>query len=174
MERSDIVAQRINFLRKIKCFREEGRDIVYTDETYVNAGHTVSKCWQTNQMGLLLPFNKGERMILLHAGSKNGFISGAKLVFKAKSTTGDYHSEMNIELQEMASRKTSTIYSQILLLSWIMQPITMSSKTSAQQLHLERLLYKNGYPGTAFLTPQTCLRLNFSNCAKEIRLHQCM
>ena len=66
------------------------------------------------------------------------------------------------------------IYSQILLLSWIMQPITMSSKTSAQQLHLERLLYKNGYPGTTLLTPQTCLRLNFSNCAKEIRLHQCM
>ena len=97
MERSDIVAQRINFLRKIKCFREEGRDIVYTDETYVNAGHTVSKCWQTNQIGLSVPFNKGERMILLHAGSKNGFISGAKLVFKAKSTTGDYHSEMNFE-----------------------------------------------------------------------------
>lgn len=97
MERTDIVAQRINFLRKIKCFREEGRDIVYTDETYVNAGHTVSKCWQTNQIGLSVPFNKGERMILVHAGSKNGFISGAKLVFKAKSTTGDYHNEMNFE-----------------------------------------------------------------------------
>ena len=31
MERNDIVVARINFLRKIKTFREEGRTIVYTD-----------------------------------------------------------------------------------------------------------------------------------------------
>ena len=37
MERSDIVAQRINFLRQMKKYREEGREIVYTDESYVNA-----------------------------------------------------------------------------------------------------------------------------------------
>ena len=33
-ERSNIVAQRINFLRQIKEYREKGRDIVYTDESY--------------------------------------------------------------------------------------------------------------------------------------------
>ena len=44
MERSDIVAQRINFLCKMKKYREEGGDIVYTDESYVNAGHAVTRC----------------------------------------------------------------------------------------------------------------------------------
>ena len=96
MKRSDVVAQRINFLRRIKQFREEGRHIVYMDETYVNAGHTVSTGWQSDDIGLNIPFNKGERLIIVHAGTEDGFIPGAKLVFKAGST-GDYHQEMNFE-----------------------------------------------------------------------------
>ena len=87
MERSDVVAQRINFLRQIKKYRDEGRHIVYTDETYVNTGHTVSKSWQSDEIGLNVPFNKGERMIIVHAGSKDGFIPGAKVVFKTGSST---------------------------------------------------------------------------------------
>ena len=51
MERSDIVAQRINFLRQMKKYREKGRDIVYTDESYVNVGHAVTRCWQTDAIG---------------------------------------------------------------------------------------------------------------------------
>ena len=34
-------------------------------------------------------------MIVLHAGNKHGFVPGGKLVFKAGSSDGDYHSEMN-------------------------------------------------------------------------------
>ena len=99
MERSDVVAQRINFPLQIKKYRDEGRHIVYTDETYVNGGHTVSKSWQSDEIGLNVPFNKGERMIIVHAGSKDGFIPGAKVhvVYKAGSSTGDYHKEMNFE-----------------------------------------------------------------------------
>ena len=97
MERSDIVAQRINFLRQMKKYREKGRDIVYTDESYVNVGHAVTRCWQTDAIGLTAPISKGERMIIVHAGTMNGFISGTKLVYKAGSSTGDYHHEMNFE-----------------------------------------------------------------------------
>ena len=97
MERSDIVAQRINFLRQMKKYREEGREIVYTDESYVNAGHAVTRCWQTDSISLTAPISKGERMIIVHAGTMKGFISGAKLVYKAGSSTGDYHHEMNFE-----------------------------------------------------------------------------
>ena len=53
MERSDIVAQRINFLRQMKKYREKGRDIVYTDKSYVNVGHAVTRCWQTDAIGLI-------------------------------------------------------------------------------------------------------------------------
>ena len=38
----------------------------------VNAGHTVSKSWQSDEAGLNVPFNKGERMIIVHAGTKDG------------------------------------------------------------------------------------------------------
>ena len=31
----------------------------------------------------------------MHAGSKGGFLKGTELVWKAKSSTGDYHDEMD-------------------------------------------------------------------------------
>ena len=40
---------------------------------------------------------KGSRLILLHAGSENGLINGADLVFQSKKVTGDYHDEMTSE-----------------------------------------------------------------------------
>ena len=40
---------------------------------------------------------KGNRLIILHAGSENGWLSHAELVFEAKKTSGDYHDEMNSE-----------------------------------------------------------------------------
>ena len=89
MKRSDVVAQRINFLRQIKKYRDEGRHIVYTDETYVNGGHTVSKSRQSDGIGLNVPFNKGERMIIVHAGSKDGFIPGAKVVYEGHPISSD-------------------------------------------------------------------------------------
>ena len=95
MERTDFVAHRINFLRQMKKYRDGGWDIVYTDVSYVYSGHTVDRCWQTDEICLSVPFNKGERMIIVHAWTKDGFIPGAKLVFKAKSNFRDYHSEMN-------------------------------------------------------------------------------
>ena len=91
----DIVAHRINFLRQIKKYRDESRDIVYTDESYMNSGNTVDRCCQTDETGLTVPFNKGERMIIVHARRTNGLIPGAKLAFKAGSNTGDCHHEMN-------------------------------------------------------------------------------
>ena len=36
MERPDVVAHRIRFLRQIKSYREEGRPVIYTDETNVH------------------------------------------------------------------------------------------------------------------------------------------
>ena len=46
------------------------------------------------QSGAIL--SKGERMFIVHAGTKNAFIPGANLDFKAGSITGDYP-EINFE-----------------------------------------------------------------------------
>ena len=94
-ERSDVVAARIQFFRNIKRFREEGCQIIYTDETYVHSSHSVHRSWQSSDVPLQIPFSGGECFIVVHAGTDTGFIGGAALVFKAHSATGDYHNEMN-------------------------------------------------------------------------------
>ena len=45
----------------------------------MNAGHAVTRCRQTDAIGLTAPISNGERMISFHAGTMNGFISGAYL-----------------------------------------------------------------------------------------------
>ena len=52
-------------------------------------------CCKENNFSLQAPFSRGERLIVLHAGSKAGLLKGSELVWKAKSSTGDYHDEMN-------------------------------------------------------------------------------
>ncbi|XP_048250602.1 uncharacterized protein LOC125378706 [Haliotis rufescens] len=45
------------------------------------------------------PPGKGERLIVLHAGSHRGFLPGCDLVFRSRSTDGrDYHTEMNSQV----------------------------------------------------------------------------
>ena len=67
MERTDIVAARIQFLRNIKKYRVNDRPIIYTDETFVHSTYTVSKSWQSSEVSLQAPFCRGERLIVLHA-----------------------------------------------------------------------------------------------------------
>ncbi|XP_045167719.2 uncharacterized protein LOC123531006 [Mercenaria mercenaria] len=102
MERSDIVFLRAQYLRKMKASRDLGRPIIYTDDTFVHAEHTASKCWQSEDV-LAVPFNKGDRLIIVHAGSE---AKGAGLVFKSKSRSGDYHDEMNSEnIQKLLTKQ---------------------------------------------------------------------
>ncbi|XP_037505831.1 uncharacterized protein LOC119382183 [Rhipicephalus sanguineus] len=101
LERDDIIVWRRKYLRTIREMRKEKRAIYYRDETWVNAGHTKEKVWEDAfrkglTTGLCAPSGKGGRLIVLHAGSENGFVDGASLVFRAKKTvTSDYHSEMD-------------------------------------------------------------------------------
>ena len=57
----------------------------------------MSKSWQSDDIGLNVPFHKDECMIIVHAETKDGFIPGAKAVCQGGSSTGDYHKEMNFE-----------------------------------------------------------------------------
>ena len=95
MERTDIVNRQITYLRSIFRYRKAGRDIVYVDETYVHSSHHATKCWKSNDVGLNVPIGKGDRYIIVHAGSKDGFIPNAQDVFKGNSSKVDYHAEMN-------------------------------------------------------------------------------
>ena len=108
-EQNEILASRNFYLRKIRKYRQEGREIVYLDETWINVNHACEGVWSENKKGILsalapsctecgrnIPAGKGERFIVLDAGSANqGFIPNVGLLFKSKTNSSDYHDEMN-------------------------------------------------------------------------------
>ena len=99
MEQPCVIARGHDYLRKIRRYRREGRPIIYLDETWLNAHHSLAKCWIDSDGTGGLPVKSGKegRVIILHAGWEHGWIPGASLVFRGKTGTGDYHNEMNID-----------------------------------------------------------------------------
>jgi hypothetical protein len=73
MERGDIVAARIMFLRTVHNHRITGdmHPVFYLDETWVNQNHLKKYIWQDSlrKGGLRVPPGKGSRLIVCHAGS---------------------------------------------------------------------------------------------------------
>ena len=41
--------------------------------------------------------DKGQRLIVLHAGNAEGWVPGADLMFMLKTNSADYHDEMDSE-----------------------------------------------------------------------------
>lgn len=96
IERENIRSQRVAYLLAVKRYREEGRPIIYEDETYIHSTHTRPKNWvDDSTAGYTAPISKCQRLIIVHAGGRIGFVPGALLVFKSQHKTGDYHGEMN-------------------------------------------------------------------------------
>uniref|UniRef100_A0A0P4W325 Tc1-like transposase DDE domain-containing protein n=1 Tax=Scylla olivacea TaxID=85551 RepID=A0A0P4W325_SCYOL len=97
MERSDVQAARADFLQEMQRLKISCESFVYLDETWVNQNYTVPKCWvdctASKATGIKVPTGKGSRLIILHAGTKHGFVKNAELIFQAKND-GDYHNQM--------------------------------------------------------------------------------
>jgi hypothetical protein len=86
----------VEFLRKLKRYKEEGRNIVYTDETYLHSSHTVPKSWNDYTSNTLKsPVAKGRRLIVVHAGDSKGFVKNGLLIFKSGLKSGDCQDDMN-------------------------------------------------------------------------------
>lgn len=102
MEKNDVAALRFSFLRKyqaiLSCHLQ--RDIVFLDETWIFSKGSQTKSWQDdNIQSVRKPEGyDGKRFIVVHAGTRNGFIPNASLLFSSKSATSDYHGEMNSDL----------------------------------------------------------------------------
>lgn len=92
MERTDIVASRATYLRDIRDARRAGSDIIYLDETWVNAGHAPKREWQLKDgtSRKRKGEGKGSRWILCDAGGKlkdGGFVPNATLLFQVQNNT---------------------------------------------------------------------------------------
>jgi len=105
-EREDLIVWRRNYLYNIRKYRQEGRQIYYLDETWLNAGDCVDRVWKDNTVlskhhnkglttGSTNPTGQGKRLIILHVGSDKGFLPGGLLCFESKRNNADYHDEMN-------------------------------------------------------------------------------
>ncbi len=81
---------------------------MYLDETFINKNYSGSdSSWYCDDWKddpaldmsygpyINKPSGKGDRLIILNAVTNNGWIDGAKLVFQAKSNSGDYHGSMD-------------------------------------------------------------------------------
>jgi len=102
-EKDHVVAARHRYLRRKRANRK-GEDTicseVYLDESYVNKNHSNDFVWYFDDDGpwIQKPTGKGERLIIINAITKDGWVPGAKLIFKSTKKTGDYHGQMNQEL----------------------------------------------------------------------------
>lgn len=104
-ETLDIVCRRVNALRLLRKHRQEGRQVVYVDETWFTTRMHHSKEWvDTTQpttsatFSRQVPPGEGERFVVVAGGTDEGFIDESFLCYTAKNKTGDYHGEMNSTL----------------------------------------------------------------------------
>ncbi|RVE40115.1 hypothetical protein evm_015235 [Chilo suppressalis] len=102
----------IRYLTAIKEYRRQGKKIYYQDETWINEGHTTGKVWVDTTIesskqafskgltGLKSRTGKGQRLIISHIGSDEGFVEAGLLIFESKKNSMDYHEELNSECFE--------------------------------------------------------------------------
>ena len=100
-ERDYVIMARRKYLRIKRANRNPDgtvkRPEVYLDETYINKNHSSRFTWYLEDDGPWVnkPSGVGPRLIITYAITKDGWVDGAELVFKAKKRTGDYHGQMN-------------------------------------------------------------------------------
>ncbi|XP_075974910.1 uncharacterized protein LOC142975748 [Anticarsia gemmatalis] len=92
IEKMDIRFQRLEYLEKMTLFRQQGRPIIYTYETYVHVNQSNSKSRpEGSHSKKPTPHILG--VGILHAGSDLGFVPNSLLMFESKpkiSKTGQY------------------------------------------------------------------------------------
>eukprot|EP00170_Pyropia_yezoensis_P002344 contig_9826_g2348 len=100
LEKPSVRQQRNNFIDTIRKYRETGRTIYYTDETWLNKIMTTYRSWNDGNLRsrLNVPSGKGGRIIVAHVGSRStGLVDSTAWVFIGKKNSGDYHSEMTLK-----------------------------------------------------------------------------
>lgn len=101
-EKDSVVKLRTAFLRKFIQIQKEAtfNNFVYLDETWIfQRGNHNMKSWEDDSVKSIRDrgSSEGKRYIVIHAGTKNGFVDGLGKVFVSKSKSQNYHDSMNNE-----------------------------------------------------------------------------
>lgn len=111
LETPRITALRVKFLIRFMERKKAHRVMVYTDETwYFQKGSGKTKEWQDNDIRSCSTkhISGGQRHILVHAGTSEGFLPGAELNYSSGKTPvdgDDYHGEVNTATMEKYWKK---------------------------------------------------------------------
>lgn len=104
-EKDHVIVARQRYLRRMRRNRQATsghvlRPEVYVDESYINKNHSNDWGWYSSDDGpwIQKPTGHGERLIIINAITHQGWVPGARVVFKSSRKTGDYHGQMNAEL----------------------------------------------------------------------------
>ena len=116
VERHSIREYRKMYLKMMARFRKQGRYILYTDESYVNAGYTHQKRWHDTNVrtaedaeceglttGIARPTGLGKRVILLAIGGIDGFVSEVTKIYiggQQNLSDPDYHCDVTSTLYQ--------------------------------------------------------------------------
>jgi transposase len=96
MEGPHILDWRFKYLSSIRKAREEGKQIIYLYETWVDNTLTFKKCWQSDGIcDIQTNSSSSNRLVIVHAGCESGFLENSLVIFKAGLVTGEYHGQMN-------------------------------------------------------------------------------
>ena len=101
-EDSGNIAARIQYLTNYREYVDSGRPIVYMDETWINSNAVPSKSWHDGTIETVakVPPGKGQRWIIIGAGTKNGWVDDTFVMWKGNCKSEDYHTEMNGDIFE--------------------------------------------------------------------------
>jgi len=81
IESEGVIKKRREYLTARVVRRAEGPELkpVFIDETYVHQNHAPNFTWHLKPegQGVGTPMGKGQRLVLLHAGSADGWVEGA-------------------------------------------------------------------------------------------------
>lgn len=98
VEKSNVVAARTKFLKEIQELKKTHQNFVYLGETWVS--QKAGKCpTRAASAGRVLHNGKGNGLVVIHAGTEDGFVDTAEFVFEAKND-GMYNNTMNSDIFE--------------------------------------------------------------------------
>ena len=74
--------------------RQANKNIIHLDGTYLHNIHTASTCWQSeNEISPTNSIGKGLRLIIIHAGRKEGFVPNTLQMWQSKKITNKKQSD---------------------------------------------------------------------------------
>ena len=103
-ESEEVIAWRYRYLQAIREFRSKGYRDLYLDETWFDTNTCKMKNWadDSENCSLKVSNKKGERIVILHCGGRNGFVKDALCIThrKMEDAPADYHGTMTASIFE--------------------------------------------------------------------------